>query len=141
NRFLLPGEAVWRLLRGDWFDAAVIYRDWARANAKWYPPLGPDGRDDTPPWMRELSVWVLTGGPPEQVVPDVEQFTKAIGIPVGLHWYNWHEIPFDNDYPHYFPTKQGFADAVAKLQEGGVYVMPYINGRLWDTRDKGADDF
>ena len=22
-----------------------------------------------------------------------------------------------------------------------AYVMPYINGRLWDTRDRGADDF
>ena len=28
-----------------------------------------------------------------------------------------------------------------ELQGKGVYVMPYINGRLWDTRDKGAEDF
>ena len=30
NGFELSGEAVWQLLRGDWFDAAVIYRDWVR---------------------------------------------------------------------------------------------------------------
>ena len=28
-----------------------------------------------------------------------------------------------------------------ELQAAGVYVMPYINGRLWDTRDRGSEDF
>ncbi|MCL5995445.1 MAG: DUF6259 domain-containing protein, partial [Chloroflexi bacterium] len=51
------------------------------------------------------------------------------------------QIPFDNDYPHYFPTKPGFTEAVHELQQAGVYIMPYINGRLWDTRDRGAEDF
>jgi len=54
-------------------------------------------------------------------------------VPTAVHWYNWHQIPFDNDYPHYFPTKEGFAEGVAELQAAGVPVTPYINGRLWDT--------
>ena len=58
-----------------------------------------------------------------------------------MHWYNWHQIPFDNDYPHYFPTKPGFAEGVRALQSSGTFVMPYINGRLWDTRDRGTEDF
>jgi hypothetical protein len=55
--------------------------------------------------------------------------------------YSWHQIPFDNDYPHYFPAKPGFAEAVRDLQASGVYVMPYINSRLWDTHDRGREDF
>jgi hypothetical protein len=55
-----------------------------------------------------------------------------------VHWYNWHQIPFDDDYPHYFPTKPGFVEGVAELQAASVRVMPYINGRLWD---KDTDDF
>jgi hypothetical protein len=141
NRFALSGEAVWQLLRGDWFDAALIYRDWARREAKWFPTLGIDGRSDTPPWMRELSAWAMTGGGPKDCAPRVLEFAKALGVPVGFHWYNWHQIPFDNDYPHYFPTKDGFIDGVKELQAGGVHVMPYINGRLWDTRDRGTNDF
>jgi hypothetical protein len=141
NRFQLEGEAVWQLLRGDWFDAAVIYRDWVRREAKWYPKLGPEGRADTPRWMRELAVWALSGGESKQCVPSVAEFAKYLGPPVGLHWYNWHQIPFDNDYPHYFPTKPDFPDGVKQLQAAGVHVMPYINGRLWDTRDRGAVDF
>jgi len=137
----VSGEAVWQLLRGDWFEAASIYRHWVRKEAKWYPKLAAEGREDTPPWMRELSCWALGGGAPGECVAAVKEFQKFMGVPVGFHWYNWHRIPFDNDYPHYFPTKEGFADAVKELQEANVYVMPYINGRLWDTRDKGMDDF
>jgi len=141
NNFTLSGEAVWKLLRGDWFDAAMIYRDWLRSEARWFPKLTAEGRSDTPLWMRELPVWTITSGDREQVVPRVKEFANYMGVPVGCHWYNWHQIPFDNDYPHYFPVKEGFAAGVRELQEAGVFVMPYINGRLWDTRDKGTEDY
>ena len=54
------------------------------------------------------------------------------GIPLGVHWYYWHQIPFDHSYPEYFPERPGMSDAVKWLQNEGVTVMPYINGRLWD---------
>jgi hypothetical protein len=91
--------------------------------------------------MKELCVWALGGGAPQECVPAVKKFAAFMGIPVGFHWYNWHRIPFDNDYPHYFPTKEGFKEGVRELQQANVYVMPYINGRLWDTRDRGMEDF
>ncbi len=141
NGFALSGEAVWQVLRGDWYDAARIYRAWAMAQARWWPELGPEGRADTPLWMRELCVWAQAGGAPANCVPAVSAMAKRLGVPTGYHWYNWHQIPFDNDYPHYFPTKPGFAEGVKTLQQAGVFVMPYINGRLWDTHDKGAEDF
>lgn len=139
--FELGGEAVWRILRGDWFDAARIYREWASTEARWWPRLGPEGRMDTPAWMRELNAWGMSGGPPASCVPAVKTFQEFLGVPVGYHWYNWHQIPFDNDYPHYFPAKDGFPEGVANLQAARVFAMPYINGRLWDTHDRGAGDF
>jgi hypothetical protein len=141
NGFASPGQAVMRVLRGDWFDAARIYRDWAQREARWWPRLGREGREDTPAWMRDLSAWAQTGGAPAECVEPVKQMQRALGVPIGFHWYNWHQIPFDNDYPHYFPTKPGVAEAVRDLQANHVYVMPYINGRLWDTRDRGAEDW
>ncbi|MCY2989667.1 MAG: DUF6259 domain-containing protein [Planctomycetota bacterium] len=141
NRFELSGQAVWQLVRGDWFDAAVTYRDWVRREAKWYPRLTAEGRPDTPLWMRELSIWALGGGTPPSCVGAMKDFAKSLESPIGFHWYSWHQIPFDNDYPHYFPTQSGFAEGVRELQSSGVFVMPYINGRLWDTRDKGLEDF
>jgi hypothetical protein len=141
NGFELKGEVVWQLLRGDWFDAAMIYKQWAQREARWWPRLGPDGRTDTPRWMRDLNAWAMTGGGPAECMPAVKQFQQFLGLPVGFHWYNWHQIPFDNDYPHYFPAKEGFTPGVAELQTNGVFVMPYINGRLWDSHDRGAEDF
>lgn len=138
--YRLSGTAVWRLLRGDWYDAARIYRSWVTRHAQWYPKLGREGRTDTARWMKELSAWAQTGGHPHECVENVKAMQRILGVPIGFHWYNWHEIPFDNDYPHYFPTKPGVAEAVADLQQNDVYVMPYINGRLWDTRDRGAED-
>ena len=133
----VPGLGVLRLLRGDWYDAACIYRDWVNREAVW---RGQPGRPDTPAWMRELPAWVCTGGAPANVVERMKAFQKWLGVPVGLHWYSWHRIPFDNDYPHYLPPREGFAQAVRELQRHNVRVMPYINGRLWDTRDKGIED-
>lgn len=141
KKYAFCGEGVWQLVRGGWFDAAMIYKQWAREHARWWPALSAEGREDTALWMRELSVWALSGGAPEECVKDVKEFQEYLGVPCGFHWYNWHQIPFDNDYPHYFPTKNGFTQAVSDLQQHDVFVMPYINGRLWDTRDRGAEDF
>ncbi len=141
NGFVLSGEAIWQLLRGDWYDAAVIYRHWARRVARWFPELGDAGREDTPQWMRELPVWTTASGDRAQVVSRVEAFAAYMGVPVGFHWYGWHQIPFDNDYPHYFPVTEGFSEGVRDLQQAGIYVMPYINGRLWDMHDRGVEDY
>ncbi|MDQ3814747.1 MAG: DUF6259 domain-containing protein, partial [Armatimonadota bacterium] len=140
NGFALSGRAVWQLLRGDWFDAAQIYKRWARQEADWWPKLGPDGRGDTALWMRRLPAWAQSGGAIDNVVRGTKELRQYFGVPTALHWYNWHQIPFDNDYPHYFPTKDGFTAGVADLKRNGVFVMPYINGRLWDTRDSDNTD-
>ncbi len=143
NDYRGPGAVVWRTFTGDWFDACLIYRDWVRASAKWYPRLvAGEGRADTPLWMRELPLWILGGGTNyKATIAGLRKVQKEYGVPIAIHWYTWHKIPFDNDYPHYFPTADGFAEAVAEVQKDDIYVMPYINGRLWDTQDRGAEDF
>ncbi|MFO1498678.1 MAG: DUF6259 domain-containing protein [Verrucomicrobiota bacterium] len=144
NDFELSGHAVWQLLQGDWFDAARLYRAWVQTEARWWPQLGTEGRLDTPAWMRQLHIWAMGSGTAAECVPAVREFQRFFGQdggPVGVHWYNWHQIPFDNDYPHYFPPKSNFVAGVKELREAQVQVMPYINGRLWDTHDQGADDF
>jgi len=46
---------------GIW-DAAMIYRDWLRGEARWFPKLAGEGRGDPPLWMRELPVWTVASG-------------------------------------------------------------------------------
>ncbi len=137
NSRFAPCKIVLTGFQGDWYDAAVLYRDWVKNEAIWYPreSLTIDGRSDTPQWMKELSVWA-TGSD-----KDIEKFQNTFGVPIGFHWYSWHQIPFDNDYPHYFPPKANFEARVAELQKNkNIFVMPYINGRLWDSKDNGTQD-
>jgi hypothetical protein len=149
NGLALQGTVCWQLLRGDWFDAARIYKAWLQSEAPWWPRLAEQGRADTAQWMRELCVWVRgstvpTGDRPatiSETVARLQTLRDFLGIPLGFHWYCWHQIPFDNDYPHYFPALDGFAEGVRRMQESGVRVMPYINARLWDTRDRGLEDW
>ncbi len=156
NRFVMSGEVVWQLLTGDWFDAAMIYKKWVIGHARWWPRhlMEPDtGRTDTPLWMRELCIWVSQWYEPEidwcvgrpatvderkAVIARLQQY---LGVPLGVHWYGWHQIPFDDDYPHFLPPKDGFVQCVSDLRDIGVHNMPYINGRLWDTHDRGDEDF
>jgi hypothetical protein len=133
NDFTTIGDCVVELFEGDWFDAAQIYKAWVSRNTLWWPSGDQQGRPDTPQWMRELPMWALMSGTPESVVEPCIRLREYLDVPMAVHWYNWHEIPFDNDYPHYFPVKEGFAEGVKRLQDNGVRVMPYINGRLWDT--------
>ncbi len=137
----ISGQIIWKTFCGDWYDATRIYRDWVRNNASWFPKLGPEGRVSTPLWMKQLCVWGRVFGTADKVVPIGKKFRETLGIPVGLHWYQWHEIPFDNDYPHYFPAKKGFSEGVRELQQAGCYVVPYTNGHLWDTRDRENEDW
>ena len=139
----MPGEVVIRPFEGDWFDIAQIYRTWAAEKAGWWPRGRQAGRPDTPDWFKDIAVWVQIGGPwprnrppldQKLVVPLVKRFAKYMGdIPCAVHWYNWHKVTFDNDYPHYFPAEEPFAEGIRELQAAGVRVMPYINAHVWDT--------
>jgi hypothetical protein len=128
-----PFPIVLGAYRGDWWRGAKLYRNWALENAPWTQKGPLATRKSTPKSLRDLGLWMLGGGHPKSVVPKMKQAAALFSVPIGIHWYNWHEIPFDTYYPNYFPTKPGFAEAAAELTDGGMVVMPYINGRLWDS--------
>jgi len=143
NVFHYQGTGVWKLLNGDWYDAARYYKNWAAHNASWWPEINNNGRVDTPDWYKKLdfAITLATRKDMQSTTDEILKMKDFIGLPMLDHWYQWHGNPFDNDYPHYFPSKPGFKDAVQRVQQNDVHVMPYINGRLWDTRDKGLEDF
>ncbi|MDR3198939.1 MAG: DUF6259 domain-containing protein [Planctomycetaceae bacterium] len=142
NEFSVGGKAVLRTIRNNWYDGALIYRDWVCEEASWYPreKLDGNGRTDSPQWLKEHCLWAMYRVNPEEMIPAMKKFREAFGVPAAVHWYYWHKNPYDNDYPHFFP-RDGFGEAVRELQkDGDIFIMPYINGLLWDTRDCGLED-
>lgn len=153
--FSLAGCLVWQRFQGDWYDMAQIYRTFVQT-APWFAP---HGRPDSPAWMRDVPLYIMDWMPndnpdadpvPISIRPAKEpprdawvrkpiELADALGVPIGYHLYNWHWIPFNNDFPHYFPVKEGLREGVEALHCHQVHVMPYINGRLWDTHDCRGD--
>ena len=154
NELKIGGKAVLRTVRNNWFDGAMIYRDWVRREAPWYPreKMDENGRTDTPQWFKEHCLWAMYRVAPEEMIPAMKKFRDAFGVPAAVHWYYWWKtnphakdgpnfFPYDNDYPHFFP-RAGFKEAVDELQkDDDIFIMPYVNGLLWDTRDKGMEDW
>lgn len=142
NSWTMPGEVLIRSFAGDWFDIAQIYRAWAAEKAGWWPRGAQAGRPETPQWFKDNAVWIMSNGPwpyeqppipIDQAVAKIKRFADFMGdLPCAVHWYNWHATTYDNDYPHYFPTDEGFAEGVREVQAEGVRVMPYINAHIWD---------
>jgi len=143
NELVVGGKAVLQVVRNDWYDGAMIYRDWVRREAKWYPRdrMGENGRTDTPLWFKEHCLWAMYRVDPAEMIPAMQKMRDAFGVPVAVHWYYWHTNPYDNDYPHFFP-REGFGESVAEMQASNdIFIMPYTNGLLWDSRDCGLEDW
>lgn len=119
--------------KGNWIKACKLYREWAVKNAPWTKKGPLARRKDTPVIIKNLGLWMLGGGTKDEVVPAMLKAKEFFQVPIGIHWYNWHQIGFDTEYPNYFPYKPGFPEGVRELTSRGIVAMPYINGRLWDS--------
>ena len=155
NDFKIPYEVVLAAVRGGWWEAAQMYRDWALHSADWTQQGNLSTRTDVPSWLLRAPLWIrLSGNDPaanstielvngikEQLQPkqgsgeDGGGSAAATVTDLGVHWYSWNTEHFDSQYPIY-NAKPGFAAAVAAMQSphAGVTarVVPYTNGRIWD---------
>ncbi len=135
-------KAVIGTFQGDYYDAARIYRDFT-FSAPWGKGK-PLSKRSVPQWLKDTDLWLMPSAEPLKNVEECKKARDYFGVPTALHWYNWHQIPFDTLYPDYFPAKEHFAEGGKALQDLGFHVMPYINGRLCDPNSKawkeeGAD--
>lgn len=84
NGFDGPGSVVWRLLRGDWYDAARHYRDWAEREALWWPRAGEPRHPATPDWLRQLNAWGVEGESADAVSLEMSESPDVAGQPMRM---------------------------------------------------------
>jgi hypothetical protein len=129
---------------GDWYDSAMIYRDWALNQERGAVQcqrgnLTKRATDSAyPAWLLRTPLWALTPAPPPALsvndtwLQELVSLKAVLGLEdLATHLYNWEVEVFDTRYPQY-TAKIGFAAAVAMLEGLGVRTVPYINGRLMD---------
>jgi Domain of unknown function (DUF6259) len=148
------------VFRGSWVEAARHYREWAlrqkwasagRLSGRRVPAMAKNAAfwvneswlwDDPPKaaahstnmaeWVQDRSSAGVGEADPHKLNARLLAAQDRMGVQTALHWYNWHETVFDNQYPHFLPAKKGFAERVKELTARGILVMPYINGSSAD---------
>lgn len=114
-----------------WLEAAKRYKEWTYS-APWGRCRLEYGL--IPKWLAENDLWICheDGAVDATSIERLLSCKEKFGVRTAVHWYRWHGIPHDVGYPEYFPPKGGSFEAFKTVQEAGMAVMPYINGRLWD---------
>lgn len=135
RKIKVPYEICIGAFQGDYYDAAMIYRDFSLTTI--WGNIPTISKRKIAPWLKKTDLWLR----PNSDDPENFEYLKTAldyfkETAHALHWYRWHKIPYDTYYPEYFPPKDFFKKQVAAAQKTGTYVMPYINGRLWDPAAK-----
>jgi hypothetical protein len=134
--------------QGDWRQAAMRYRKWA-LRQEWAATGPISQRADWPDRLDDIGYWVVYDFPlndPEKVALDrlpaiLEHARTALETDIGVHWYRWHQVPFDNLYPHFLPPVAQFDEITEQLVKQGFTVMPYINGVSLDRNIADYEEF
>ncbi len=114
--------------------------DWGATAVAWYRPFAlttewgsqPLDQRDIPEWLREKDLWLRAKFVGDSTVDAINKSIDYFGDNIALHWYFWHNHPYDSHYPDYFPANPRFAPIIKAMRDRNCQVMPYINGRLWD---------
>lgn len=155
--FQMPYDFVLTSFKGDWFDAARLYREWAIKQV-WCSGGPLATRLDVPEWYKKLTFWTLAweqksysnyneltprfqkyGLPVDAdlTVDDIHKVTSTMDVPYAAHWHGWHRFRSDDGnggVSDYFPPligDEGFRKQVRQIHDVGVMVIPYICA-LWE---------
>jgi len=131
--------------QGDWMQGCKIYRKFA-LTSPWTSEGKISQRTSMPQQLKDIGLWMRFGdticSPETPTATRNALLYKAqtyFNVPLGVHWYFWHNNKFDYDLPNYFPAKPGYPEQFADMVSRGWIVMPYINSRVVD--ENNIDEF
>ncbi len=125
-------EAVIGSFKGDWITVAGIYGEWAEKQ-KWVKESR-FSKGLTPSWLDSTALWVWNRGRSDNVLKPAIELKHKLGLPVVVSWHWWHNCSYDDNFPEYFPPREGkesFIHAVSAAQKEGVRSIVYMNSIKW----------
>lgn len=118
--------------KGDWWQAARLYRDWA-LKQEWTAQGRLIDRKDYPHRLCEIPVWVNAhayGADHGRAMQRCHDLVPE-GVRVGVHWHRWHKPEHCHDYPDYFPARPGVVENVQLFKRINVEGNVYLDSQLW----------
>ena len=133
NALQAPCSAAVELFSGNWYDAALCYKRFARSRSSWCAP----GKLPTPTWFEEITLWfshwTFTQEDIHKMPGIMRKLREYFAMPFAVHWYRWYD-PMKGGFPHFMP-KEGIAEALQLIRQAGVRSKAYIDTRLWSELD------
>lgn len=144
NKFSLP----WKTSIG------LDSKGWEQALVNWYRPFALSTQwgektlldKNIPSWLLNTDLWLHGGRTGQDEFNAATKTMDFFGNDIAFHWYYWSSFEFDTSYPDYLPERKDYDKIVDLIHSRGSHVMPYTNGRLWDTatvvyqQKKGANE-
>ena len=143
-------DVVVRAFKGDWYDAADLYREWSLKQRWATAPL--HKRTDVPDWLLDSPPHIIVRiqgqldlGPAEpnkeflpypKIVPLLEKISKRIDSPLVAVVMSW-ERPGPWIYPDCFPPAGGdesLSEFTQMVRDRGWHVGSFCNGTRWVTQ-------
>ena len=130
-------------LKGDWYDAAALYRKWAQKQ-KWTAKGKLADRKDVPEWLKKTTAvlrfdsWRKDN---KTLLKEADFFRKHMKGPIIAQWYNWDE-PKNLGYcfPPIVQAVDNFKGFVDNLRSRDIHAMPYFNARIYGEGAKGYNE-
>ena len=143
NDWNFPGHFELDLFNGNWYDAALIYKEWASSEADYWAVDTPE-RIIRQHKVGDIGVWLTTSDFTSFTMSEMQTLIQNsidfYDVPVGISLYQWNYFEMDHYYPVFFPERTGLDNLINTLQtDNDLIAMPYTNGRLWDTGVGGND--
>jgi hypothetical protein len=125
-------DAIIGSFQGDWITAAEQYREWG-TKQKWCNNSRFKNRL-SPSWLDSTALWVWNRGKSNNVITPAIELKHKLGLPLSVFWHWWHNCSYDDNFPEYFPPREGkksFINAVISAQKEGVRSIVYMNSLSW----------
>lgn len=143
NDWQMPGAFQLDLYNGDWYDAALKYKEWVSSSADYWPTPS-TARNTRQHEVGDIGAWITTYVSEASIPNGQTNIQTAIDFydfPVGVHLYEWNDYEVDHNYPVYYPETDGFDNLVQTIQTNNDdIIMPYFNGRMWDVGTGTGND-
>lgn len=145
--YSLPYFVCLSSICGNWFDMALLYRDWARKQS-WSVQSG-KARGQTAPWVEQTALWIWNRMESDKVLVPAIDMAERLHLPVSVLWHWWHGCAYDTGFPEYLPPREGqekFITSVHDAHHKGIHTLIYVNQRLWGMqtnswKEKQAEQF
>ena len=124
NGFRSAGNAVIELYRGGWFEGGQIYKKFVEAKAPWAVRKLP--RKDTPAWYRDNCLWLCASS---EHAPSMLYLRKYFELPYASWHCQWYNV--DKSADANWTIRERDREPVAELMKNGIYIHPYLNGRVF----------